>query len=83
MNMSTRNFILVAVVLLAGLTAVAQRKGKKAAAAVAGDTIPAAAIMQSEGDLQHPTPRQECRFLIRDSRQRLWTLGVENPAMAV
>jgi len=43
-----------------------------------GATITATEIMQADGDIQHPTPRQECRLLIRDSRKRLWTLGIEN-----
>jgi hypothetical protein len=75
--MPTRNAVLLAVAILAGLAVLAQSPRRQAAQA-AGDAIPPAAIMQSEGDLQHPTPRQECRFLIRDSLKRLWTLGIEN-----
>lgn len=55
------------------------RKGNRnAASEAAAEIITAPKIMQSDRDLQHPTPRQECRFLIRDSRKRLWTLGIEN-----
>jgi hypothetical protein len=66
--------LLAAMVAIPGLVLLAQNPSRKAA----DDPIPPAAIMQSDGDLQHPTPRQECRFLIRDSLKRLWTLGVES-----
>ena len=77
--MSTRSALLVAIAAIAVVFCYGQKKGNRNAAAATGaETITAPQIMQSDGDLQHPTPPQECRFLIRDSRQRLWTLGIEN-----
>ena len=78
--MSIRSAILLTIMAITVVFSNGQnRKGNRnAARKPPPETITAPEIMQSDGDLQHPTPRQECRFLIRDSRQRLWTLGIEN-----
>jgi hypothetical protein len=78
--MSLRSAVLLIIVAITVAFSNGQdrKENRNAAAEAAAETITAPQIMQSDGDLQHPTPRQECRILIRDSRQRLWTLGIEN-----
>jgi hypothetical protein len=78
LGMSLRSAFFVTVAALAVMFSYGQNRKGKGNAAPAADAITAPEIMQSDGDLQHPTPRQECRFLIRDSQKRLWTLGIEN-----
>jgi len=78
--MSIRSAILLTIAAIPVVFSHGQnRKGnRKPASEAAAETITAPQTMQSDGDHRHPTPRQECRFLIRDSRKRLWTLGIEN-----
>src|ERR1700729_3896671 len=77
--MSLRSAILLTIAAITVVFSFGQnRKGNRNTASEGAAEITAPQIMQSDGDLQHPTPRQECRFLIRDSRKRLWTLGIEN-----